>query len=247
MAELTNQYQGQGLEEIYAGNDLPEGTKQWRHTARAINFRNRVSNVVNHNFSDEEIDEYELTEAINNHPLAKRPTNIRSKLAYKEILSNLKPTKRYLLPGQCVVFEYLEPKYKEELEYYDRTPFTLFLGITKTKDDTIREIGLNLHYFPPFTRAKILNQTYEAFKPYFQKYFNNPSKKPNTVISWDALQHIMKKNSKLAFGIKMYIPVLRSKSFVLPTKYLSTAFYTEGHFSKATLQQIFRFWREFKK
>jgi hypothetical protein len=245
MAELTNQYQGQGLEEIYAGNDLPSGTSQWRHTARAVNFRNRVSNVVNHNFTDDEIDEYELNEAISNHPLARRPTNIRSKLAYKEILSNLKPTKKYLLPGQCVVFEYLEPKYKEELEYYDRTPFTLFLGITKTKDDTIREIGLNLHYFPPFTRAKILNQTYEAFKPYFQKYFNNPSKKPNTVISWDALKHIMKSNSKLAFGIKMYIPVLRSKSFVLPTKYLSTAFYTEGHFSKATLQQIFRFWRQF--
>ena len=246
MAELQNQYKGQGLEEIYTGNDLPEKSKQWRNQSRAINFRNRVSNVVKHEFTDEEIDEYELTEAINQHPLSRRPTNIRSKLAYKEILSNLKPTKRYLLPGQCVVFEYLEPKYKEELEYYDRTPFVLFLGITRTKEDTIREIGLNLHYYPPFTRAKILNQTYEAFKPYFQKYFNEPSKKPNTVISWEALQSIMKKNSKLAFGIKMYIPVLRSKSFILPTKYLSTAFYTEGHFSKATLQQIFHFWRQFK-
>lgn len=170
---------------------------------------------------------------------------MRSKLAYKEILTNLKPTKRYLLPGQCVVFEYLEPKFKEELEYYDRTPFTLFLGITRTKEDTIREIGLNLHYFPPFTRARILAQTYNVFKPYFKKYFNEASTKPNTVISYDALKHIMKTNSKIAFGIKMYVPVLRSKSFVLPTKYLSTAFYTEGHFGKATLGQIFRFWRQF--
>lgn len=246
MAELLNKFKGKGLEEIYTGEDLPEKTKEHGHTARAVGFRNRVSNVVNHEFTADEIDEYDLAEAINKHPLSRRPTNIRSKLAYKEILSNLKSTKRYLLPGQCVVFEYLEPKYKEELEYYDRTPFVLFLGIVRTKEDTIREIGLNLHYYPPFTRAKILKQTYEAFKPYFQKYFNDPSKKPNTVISWDALQHIMKKNSKLAFGIKMYIPVLRSKSFVLPTKYLSTAFYTEGHFSKATLAQIFHFWRQFK-
>ena len=246
MAELQNQFAGNGLEEIYTGNDLPEKSRQWGNQSRAINFRNRVSNVVKHEFTDDEINEYDLVDAINNHPLAKRPTNIRSKLAYKEILGNLKPTKRYLLPGMCVCFEYLEPKFKEDLEYYDRTPFVLFLGITRTKDDTIREIGLNLHYFPPFTRARILAQTYQAFKPYFTKYFNEASKKPNTVISYDALNHIMKSNSKIAFGIKMYVPVLRGMSYVLPAKYLSTAFYTEGHFSKATLQQIFRFWRQFR-
>ena len=55
----------------------------------------------------------------------------------------------------------------------------------------------------------------------------------------------MRHNLKLAFGIKMYIPVLRGNSFVLPTRLMSTAFYTEGHFSKATLQQIFKFWRQF--
>lgn len=231
------------MDDLYNGVVQDEDTSKWKHSPTNIN--RRLETIVDHEFTDDEIDEYNITEAINNHPLAKRPTNVRSKLAYKEILSNLKPTKRYLLPGQCVVFEYLEPKFKEELEYYDRTPFTLFLGITRTKEDTIREIGLNLHYFPPFTRARILTQTYNAFKPYFKKYFNEASTKPNTVISYDALKHIMKTNSKIAFGIKMYVPVLRSKSFVLPTKYLSTAFYTEGHFSKATLGQIFRFWRQF--
>lgn len=235
----------QTIEDIYVGNVQLEDTSSWRKP-KAPNFKQRIENIVDHEFTEEEIDEYDITEAINDHPLAKRPTNIRSKLAYKEILSNLKPTKRYLLPGQMVVFEYLEPKYKEDLEYYDKTPFVLFLGITRTKDDTIREIGLNLHYFPPFTRARILKQTYTAFAPYFKKYFNDPSQKPNTVISYEALKKIMKSNSKIAFGIKMYIPVLRSKSYVLPTKYLSTAFYTEGHFSKATLAQIFRFWRQFK-
>ena len=94
---------------------------------------------------------------------------------------------------------------------------------------------------------KVLNKTYEVFKPYFDKYFNSPSKKPNTFISWGALQHIMKRNDKIAFGIKMYIPVLRSSSYVLPTKMLPTAFYTEGHFSKATLAQIFSFWRQFHR
>jgi hypothetical protein len=163
------------MEDIYNGVVQPEDTSSWLRPNKAVDFRHRIENIVDHEFTEQEIDEYNITEAINNHPLAKRPTNIRSKLAYKEILGNLKPTKRYLLPGQCVVFEYLEPKFKEDLEYYDRTPFVLFLGITRTKEDTIREVGLNLHYFPPFTRARILAQTYSAFKPYFQKYFNDPS------------------------------------------------------------------------
>lgn len=237
MAEELN------MDDIYNGVVQDEDTSAWRR--KSTNFKDKISNIVDHEYTDDEIDEYQITEAINNHPLAKRPTNIRSKLAYKEIISNLKPTKRYLLPGQCVCFEYTDPKYKDELDLYDKTPFVLFLGITRTLDGNIREVGINLHYFPPFTRAKILSETYQAFKPYFKKYFNEASTKPNTVISWEALNNIMKSNSKLAFGIKMYIPVLRGKSYILPTKYLSTAFFTEGHFSKTTLQQVFRFWRQF--
>ena len=207
-----------------------------------VNLRDVTTKI----YDPDEIKNYQLDEAINNHPLVKRPTAIRSKLAYKEIIHNTKPTKKYLLPGQVVLFHYAEPKFKEELEYYDRTPFTLFLGITRTKDGNIREVGLNLHFFPPFARARILTHTYNVFKPYFDKNFNDVTGKPNTFISYDRLKHLMRTNLKIAFGIKMYIPVLRQASWVIPTRLLSTAMYTEGHFSKASLQQIFHFWRQFK-
>ena len=206
-----------------------------------VNLRDITTKI----YDLDEIKNYQLDEAINNHPLVKRPTAIRSKLAYKEIIHNTKPTKKYLLPGQVVLFHYNEPKFKEELEYYDRTPFTLFLGITRTKDGNIREVGLNLHFFPPFARARILNHTYEVFKPYFDKNFNDVTGKPNTFISYTRLKHLMRNNLKIAFGIKMYIPVLRQASWLIPTRLLSTAMYTEGHFSKASLQQIFHFWRQF--
>lgn len=206
-----------------------------------LNLKELASKI----YDPEEIDEYQLDEAINNHPLVRRPTNIRSKLAYKEIIHNTKVTKKYLLPGQVVLFHYAEPKFKEELEYYDRTPLTLFLGITRTKDGNIREVGLNLHYYPPFARARILTHTYNVFKPYFDKNFNEVTGKPNTFISYKRLKYLMKSNLKIGFGIKMYIPVLRQASWLLPTRLLSTAMYTEGHFSKATLQQIFHFWRQF--
>lgn len=206
-----------------------------------VNLRDITTKI----YDLDEIKNYQLDEAINNHPLVKRPTAIRSKLAYKEIIHNTKPTKKYLLPGQVVLFHYNEPKFKEELEYYDRTPFTLFLGITRTKDGNIREVGLNLHYYPPFARTRILNHTYEVFKPYFDKNFNDVTGKPNTFISYTRLKHLMRNNLKIAFGIKMYIPVLRQASWLIPTRLLSTAMYTEGHFSKASLQQIFHFWRQF--
>ena len=196
-------------------------------------------------YDAESIEQFRMDEAINNHPLSHRPTNIRSKLAYADILKLIKPTKKYLLPGQVVIFGYAEPKYKEELEYYDKTPMTLFIGITRTKDGNIREIGLNLHYYPPRVRARILNTTYEVFKDHFQKCFNDAPEKPYGFINWKTLNHIMKHNTKIAFGIKMYIPVLRGKSYVLPTRLLPTAFYTEGHFSRATLMQIQKFWRQF--
>ena len=208
---------------------------------RPINLKEISSKI----YDPDEIKVYQLDEAINEHPLAKRPTAIRSKLAYKEILHNAKLTKKYLLPGQVVLFHYADPKFKEELEYYDKTPFTLFLGITRTNDGNIREIGLNLHYYPPFTRARILSQTYNIFKPYFDKNFNDVTGKPNTFISYDRLKHLMRRNLKIAFGVKMYIPVLRQASWLIPTRLLSTAIFTEGHFSKATLQQIYHFWRQF--
>lgn len=197
-------------------------------------------------YSDDEIKNFNIYEAIKDHPLNRRPTTIRSKLAYSEITNNLKPTKKYLLPGQISIFGYSTPKYKEELEYYDATPMTFFFGLIRTKDNTIREVGLNLHYYPPYTRFNVLRVCFNVYKTYFEKQFNEEYHKPNNYVSWNQLKHIMSRDKRLAFGIKMYIPALRGNTYVLPTRLLPTAAYTEGHFSKATLTQVFHFWRQFR-
>lgn len=206
---------------------------------------NNIKDIVSKIYTEEEIKSYRLDEAINEHPLSHKPTPMRSKLAYQQIMRELKTSSKYILPGQICLFGYQEPKYKEELEYYDRFPLVIALGITRTKDGVIREIGLNLHYYPPYVRARILQQTFEVFRPYFEKFFNDPSSKPNVFISYKKLKSLLRSNTKIAFGVKMYIPVLRGITYNIPARLLSTAFYTEGKFSKATLQQIFRFWRQF--
>lgn len=215
---------------------------------RFFNFgrNNNQDDPAKKTWSEQEIDTFVLENAINENPLAKRPVNIRSKLAYKTLLENAQPTKKYLLPGQFAVFNYLEPKHKEELEYYDSTPFVLVLGITRTKEGQIREICVNLHYYPPFARARILNRIYEVFKPWWKENFNEVEHEPQMLINYEALKHILRTNLKLKFGIKMYVPSLRGNTHVIPAKLLPYAFHTEGHFSKATMQQIFKFWRQFR-
>lgn len=210
-------------------------------------FTGRLKEIDKKLYTPDEISEFDLSESINNHPLVKKPTNARSKYAYKEILTNLKPTKHYILPGQVALFNYADPKFGETLEYYDMTPFVLSFGIFKTNEGNLREIGLNLHYYPPFTRAKILSRVYNTFKPFFAKQFNEDIHKPNSVMSYNKLRHTLKANEKIAFGVKEYIPVLRTNTMIIPTRLLPTAFFTEGHFSKATLQQIFNFWRKFSR
>ena len=206
-----------------------------------------LKNAVQKIYTDEEIATFRMDEAITNHPLYSRPITIRSKLAYKELINNMKSTSKYLLPGTVCLFEYMEPKYKEELEYYDRTPLVLFFGITRTNDGNIREVGLNLHYYPPFTRARILSNVYRLWKGYFGDNFNKDTHKVNPGISYAVLKRLMRRDAKIAFGVKMYIPTLRANSYVLPTRLIPTAFFTEGNFSKATRAQVRSFWRKFSR
>lgn len=201
-----------------------------------------IKEIAHHVYSDDEIKNWRMDESIQNHPLSKKPTVTRSKLAYKEVLKNVKPSTKYILPGMFCIFGYKEPKYKDTLEYYDATPFGLFFGIVRTKDNTVRELAFNVHYYPPYARTKILNTVYEVFKTYYQKYFNDSPNKPNRFINYRILKTMLRKQH-VAFGLRMYIPVLRGKTYILPTKLIPTACYTEGHFNKATLAQIQKYWR----
>lgn len=207
---------------------------------------NDLRDVCTHLYGKQEIKDFRMDEAIQNHPLNKKNTILRSKYAVSEILKQLQPTTKYLLPGQVVLFGYKYPKFINELPYFDALPLVIFIGITRTKDNTIREIGFNLHYYPPYARMKILNTVYEVFKAYYAKYFNNAPPKHNQFINYNTLKAMLR-NQKIAFGLRMYIPVLRGKSYIIPTRLLPTASFTEGRFNGATLTNIRSYWRRAKR
>lgn len=205
-----------------------------------------LQEVTSHIYTDDEIKKFNMQMAIDNHPLHKKPVNLRSKLAYKTIMEEVKRSPRYLLPGMFTIFGYRTPKYKEELKYYDATPAVIFFGVTRTKESAIREIGFNLHYFPPFARAKIINVVYEVFKQYYNKYFNEVPSRPNRMVNYNVLKRMLDRYG-IGFGLRMYIPVLRGQTYILPTRMIPTLAYTEGHFNGATLGQIQKMWRRFRR
>lgn len=223
----------QQIQEQYVGNTTPGSIRN-------------LEAVTSHIYDDEEIKRFNMQKAIDNHPLSHKPTNMRSKIAYKEIINEVQQSPKYMLPGMFAVFGYRSPKYKEHLDYYDATPAVIFFGITRTKESTIRELGFNLHYFPPFARARIITLVYNVFKQYYNKYFNDVPTRPNMMVDYNTLKRMLDKYG-IGFGLKMYIPVLRGKTYILPTRLVPTLAYTEGHFNGATLGQIQRYWRRFKR
>lgn len=219
-------------------NQTPGGTNIDSVTGKIMTLHD----ISHHIYDEDEIKSWRMDEAIQNNPLVKKPINMRSKMAYREIMTTIKPSTKYLLPGEIAIFNYSSPKLQAELDYYDATPMVLFFGITRTDKGVIREVGFNLHYYPPFARMKILNTVYEVFKSYYIKYFNKSPHKANKFVNYRLLKRMLA-NQKIKFGLKMYIPVLRGNTYVLPTKLIPIGALTEGHFSGATLAQIKSFWR----
>ena len=97
----------------------------------------RLQQIDTYIYQPEEIKNFRLDEAVNEHPLKRRPINLRSRLAYREILINTKATTKYILPGSMVVFNYPNPKFAEDLEWYDKTPHVIMFGLTKDKKNNI--------------------------------------------------------------------------------------------------------------
>jgi len=74
-----------------------------------------------------------------------------------ESLVNKNPdhTKNSVRPGFMYLFQY-DPKYKEELPYYDRFPL-----IFPFEDQGDSFLAMNLHYLPHVYRARLLDNLYE--------------------------------------------------------------------------------------
>lgn len=186
---------------------------------------------------------FDMLKAIREEKLYKANVQRRDVNARKFVDENYDiKGKPAILPGQLIMFNYFEPKTKEELQYYDAMPCTIFFGIVNTKNGK-RVIGFNIHYYPPRIRYQLMNRIFEIFRPIYEKQFNEPLKEEMSYFNYKMLISQLQK-AKLDFGIREYIPQLMAKIIPIPVSGWQKAVFTEGHFRKETREQILNYWKK---
>lgn len=136
-------------------------------------------------------------------------------LSKKQIIDNSGRANKTIVVGNMYIYAY-DPKWKEELPYYDKFP--LILPFSKfSKNENQYFIGINLHYLHPAFRAKLLNALVNVQ--------GDPTlteqKKLN--ISWQLIKSVSK-NIKIQNTVKEYLlSHVRSPFMKIPTSEWWTA------------------------
>lgn len=189
---------------------------------------------------------FSIWKEVKKHPLYKisnRDKKARAMIdEYKEENKPKLKTKNFITPGQLVLFKYLNPKTKEELEYYDASPCTIFFG-TFNSSQGKRVLGFNVHYFPPLLRYKIMDEIFRMYKPVYKKYFETGLPKDLDAFDYKYLTDELDRQN-LSFAVRMYIPNLIGDTYIVPPVMWPTALMTEGWFKKETRAAIMNFFKK---
>lgn len=145
--------------------------------------------------------------------------------------------------GQMIMFEYFQPITKEQLEYYDAKPCTIFFGIRNTENGS-RVLGFNIHYLPPETRYVVVDKIFSMFKSAYKEAWNNPLNKSISKYDYsDIIYNIQQ--AKLDWCIRMYDPNLMKMIIPLPVNLWTKAVFTEGKFYKKSRDFILSLWNKY--
>ena len=150
-----------------------------------------------------------------------------------------------IVPGQLILFKYFEPKTKEDLEYWDSSPQTIFFNVINTQQGK-RVLGFNIHYYPPKMRYQIMDTIFNIYKPMLSKYFKEGNKSSIDAFDYRYLVDSLEK-AGLGFGVREYIPNLIKEVRVVPPQMWHVAVFTEGWFKKQTRTAIMRYWNQWRK
>lgn len=184
-------------------------------------------------------------ESLKKHELASESPKQQALRAWQILQEDYHTGKKNILtPGQLVIFNYYEPKTREELEYYDAAPCVLFFGMVDTPLGR-RVLGLNIHYYPRKARKVVIKRVLTAFAQAYQKNQSRLQKSPVSNMSYDALKMLLK-NVGMGFGVREYIPNLMTNVCGVPVKDWTTAFFTEGLFKKQTKSAIMKYWKQYE-
>lgn len=169
--------------------------------------------------------------------IKRRDINVRKFIGENVKTSN----KSKIFPGQLIMFNYFKPKTKDQLQYYDAMPCTIFFGTFNTKEGK-RVIGFNIHYYPPRIRYRVMDKIFEIFKSSYLDSWDKSLTSEIPEFNYHFLIEQLKK-AKLEFGVREYIPQLMHKVTPIPPMYWQKVVFSEGLFKKETREQILGHWK----
>lgn len=143
--------------------------------------------------------------------------------------------------GGVYCFDYFDPITKEDLDYYDARPVTIFFGRGKNKEGKMRVIGFNWHYLPPRMRYKFVAKLLELFREY-DKYWVTGVTRDIPKMYYKRIVEALKR-AKLEFCVRMYDPRLMRNIKEIPGEGWQKAVFSEGHFKKQDREKIMNHWK----
>lgn len=115
------------------------------------------------------------------------------------------------MPGKVYVFRY-NPKYANELPWYDANPVVLALD-----PDGSNDVGINLNLLPSNVKERLLDRVYNAFESEIKRESvggkKNDARRQNQLsISWEGAKEFL---ANYKFAIRQYIPNRKNSQAVV--------------------------------
>lgn len=218
--------------------------KNWKENYKKKS-RNRTIRKIDDELPESAGPRYRLLDEIKKSPLYRKSQSADA-IAYEYLTEHIKVMGAgNIQPGQLIIFEYFEPKTKEELEYYDSRPLTIFFNVVTTSQGK-RVLGFNIHYYPPKMRYNIMNTIFSIYKPIYTKYFKEGKESAIDAFDYRYLINALE-SAGLEFGVRMYDPSLINRVRMIPPQMWHVAVFTEGWFKKQTRAAIMNYWKQWVK
>jgi len=149
--------------------------------------------------------------------------------------------------GKINQFSY-NPKGKDTLDYYDKKPLVLSLGVVHKKKMRY-ELGINLNFIPAPYKWFILDKVQRTYSGFFNRQkdgraSNDALKQPQIMYKYRAIKAMLSQYG-FEFAIRMYIPSRKSRVYCINyNSWVNASFLKKENFSGITYSEMIK---EFQK
>lgn len=167
------------------------------------------------------------------------------------IKRNIKPFEEdtsgvILQVGKIYSFDYSDPKYKEELDFYSALPIMLCIGHRKTKTGKINPIGINLTFMPPKIRLVYLDLVWKKFdtlviRSNIQKLMDGKAGSQRILPLFYKVNKLIAKNLGWEFAIRSYITsrIKTEPEIITYTDWWKLCVFTNKHLQKKNINYVY--------